>query len=513
MFKTGSEGQLVSPIPVWLKYVLLGFFAVAPVALYVASQFVTINEIAGAAILVAVTIAAVVNFEFGLMLLVVFLPFEPLLLKYIPAEFVLFFRLIPEAVIGALLIRGFVEARTRAEIIDPIRYSLFLLLGLSLISALLNRVEPVTAVIGLRQIFRFILLYQAAVLYGLNRRKVLITLSVVGAIAVFESVLGIIQALIGARLDSFLSAGGEIYLGQFRVSQGIEQVREEGRRVFATMGRYDQLGTFLSLVAASTLGFIYNGSEKVKRAALLLLFIILPGLFLSYSRASWFGFVLALIVVGVIIKRDKKVLAALMILVVGIAGYTFYKEVEVKRLLDEPEITPIQRLLEAFSERRLRAEYRDKGRVYYYIETPKALFPSYLLLGVGPGQFGGGAAALLHNTQAYDELNLPFGIYTTEGHVDSNWLSLLGELGILGLAAFASVFILLIIFSRRILKDEKSGWLERSLALGLIGATFCFMFMGFLATNFEVRTLAPYYWLLAALTVITYYNRESITDQ
>ena len=478
-----------------------------PLALYIASQFVSFSSIVGIAVLLCAAAVAAFNFELGLTILVLFLPFEPFLLKFVPAGFVVFFRLIPESIIAALFVRSLVQARVKGVVIsdsDPIRISLFLMLGFSVISIIVNRVEPVVAAVGLRQIFRFILLYEACVLYGLKTKSVLKILGIVAVLAAFESGLGVLQAIVGNRLDNFLQTGGEFYVGELRVSQNIEQVREQGRRVFATMARYDQLGTFLALIASAAIGFVYQGSHKIKRYALVLLLLVLPGIFLSYSRSSWFGFLLALIVTAIIIKRDKKVLAALLILIAVLAGYTSYREVEVRRLIDEPQFSPFERLLEAFSQKRWREEYRNKGRFYFLPETPKALFPDHILLGVGPGQFGGGAAAALHNTKGYDELNLPYGLWGSAGVVDSNWASILGEVGILGAAAFASIFVLLILFSRRILIDERAGWLDKSLALGLIGATVCFVFMAFLGTNFENRTLAPYYWLLAALTVVSY---------
>ena len=267
------------------------------------------------------------------------------------------------------------------------------------------------------------------------------------------------------------------------------------------MGRYDQLGTFLALVSAAALGFMYYAKDKVRKYATLVLLLSIPTMMLTYSRASWFGFLLAVIVCAIFIQKDKKVLAGLLTLVVLLGGYIGFKEVEVRRLIDEPSVSPINRLLEAFSERRLRSEYTGKGRLYFIIETPGAVLAHSPFVGVGPGQFGGGAAALLHNTSGYDELNLPFGVYGTEGQIDNNWMSIFGETGVLGLLAYLAMFVTLLVFSRRVLKSEQSTWLAKSLALGLIGATLSFVFQGFLGTYFEMRTLAPYYWLLAALTV------------
>ena len=504
------NGQLISPIPRGFRYFILGAILVLPIALYIGVQFLTWSEIFGSLLVLFVVTLTLFSFQSGLMLLLAFLPFEPLLLKFVPADISFFFRLIPEAIIYSLFLVAAVRAaiyknirdESRKKVNNPLIFALFLLAGLSLISALVNRVDPIVTAVGVRQIFRFIILYVALTWSGLKNRQIMLVLGLVAAVAALESALGLLQAAVGSSLDALLYTGREFFVGRFRVAQEIFQVRTEGSRVFATMGRYDQLGTFLSLVAAAALGFVYRAAEKYKKYALLLLLIILPALFLTYSRASWFGFLLGLIVVAIIIQRDKKVLAALMIVLVSLVGYTAFREIEVRRLIDEPSVSPMHRLLEAFSERRLRSEYTGKGRVYFIIETPPAVLRTSPLLGMGPGQYGGGAAALLHNTAGYDELNLPFGVYGTEGQVDNNWMSLLGELGLLGVLVYLSIFISLILFSRKVLKDPRSTWLGKSLALGLIAATVSFAAQGFLGTYFEMRTLATYYWLLAGLTVV-----------
>ncbi len=508
-----QNGNLVSPIPRSFRYLILGILVVLPVLLYVGLQFLTWPEIFGCLMLLAAAATALLSFEAGLVLLVIFLPFEPLMLKFIPSDVALFFRLIPETIIYTLLVCGLIKAAKRGQTSiaatgpisvkrNPIAFVLFLLAALSLISILVNRVDPIVAAVGLRQIFRFLLLYVAVVWYGLTNKQIILMAGLLAGLAVFESLLGLLQAGAGSKLDAWFYTGREFFVGRFRVAQEIFQVRAEGSRVFATMGRYDQLGTFLSLVGAAALGFAYRAAEKYKKYALLLLLIVLPALFLTYSRASWFGFLLGLVVVAIFIQKDKKVLAALLVLIVSLVGFVAFREIEVRRLIDEPSVSPMHRLLEAFSERRLRSEYTGKGRVYFIIETPPAVLKTSPLVGMGPGQYGGGAAALLHNTAGYDELNLPFGVYGTEGQVDNNWMSLLGELGLLGVLVYLSIFISLILFSRKVLKDPRSTWLGKSLALGLIAATVSFAAQGFLGTYFEMRTLATYYWLLAGLTVV-----------
>lgn len=502
-----SKGKIISPVPDWARFLIVAFLLALPIALWVAWQFVNLTIILGVAFLLFVALIGFISFKTALSLLVVFLPLEPLVVKFIPADFALYFRLVPEVIILSLFIVGFTKFlrnKNLPRVNNPIVLPLFIFAGICVLSILVNRVDPLIAGVGLRQLFRFFALSLAVYFYGFTRKDILKLVTLVAVIAFFESALGLVQAVLGAQIDALLQTGKDLYIGRFQVAREFFQNRSPGERVFATMGRYDQLGTFLSLVAAVSLGFIYEAKEKVKKYSLLLLIVILPTLLLTYSRASWFGFILGLILVAIFIKKDKKVLAILLILITAVVSYVGIREIEVRKLTDEAEVSPINRLLEAFSAKRLRGEYTAKGRLYFLIETPPAILQDSPVLGVGPGQFGGGATTLTHNTEAYDKLNLPFGVYGVEGTIDNNWMSIFAETGILGLLAYIFIFVAVLRFARKAYRDPDSDWLARSFSLGLMAATMGFILQGFLGTYFEVRTLAPYYWLTFALAVLSY---------
>src|SRR3989338_680300 len=233
---------IVSPVPQWLKFMALVLLLSLPFILYVSIQFFSIWQIIGCLILLSLTVTSLTSFYPALFFLILFLPLEPLLLKYISPELVVFFRLIPETIIFSLFAKGLLAGDKKVRK-DPIIYSLIILSAVIISSALINQVEPINAVFGIRQLLRFILLYEALVLFSLDRERIKNVIWLVALIAAFEALLGLAQAVWGTGLDAILSTGNEVYLGNFRISQEIVQVREEGRRVFATMGRYDQLGT------------------------------------------------------------------------------------------------------------------------------------------------------------------------------------------------------------------------------------------------------------------------------
>lgn len=449
---------------------------------------------------------SVLLFAFGrplwiLFFLLCYLPFEPWLLGLVPDQIYLLVRYFSEALIYLLLARTVWQlVRERRFLDTPLNVPVLCLLGVALLSWLFNLVPIEVAAVGLRQIFRFVLLY--FIVIGLNpsvlwmRRFVFCLIVLAGG----QAVLGILQVLIGAPLDAFLSPeSAPRFWGEIQVTSGGAQVWEYGRRVFGTLGRYDHLGTFLSVWLLVGSGLLYEG--KKNRLVLLALLVGLLALVFTYSRASWFGFLAGIIVIGLWLKKDRRVayglgIGAVMLIILLIVG-----RFQVSVLHDTPSQTLSERVLEVFSRARFEGEYYGLGRLFFVVATVTEILPSSPILGVGPGQYGGGAAAALYRTTAYDRAGIPFGIYGSEGYIDNNWFSLLGELGILGLAVYLWIFWRLFKSALSLWQKSSEAW-TKGLALGFIGVLAAVGLEAFLGTYLEVRTLGPYLWVLGGVIAV-----------
>ena len=146
-------------------------------------------------------------------------------------------------------------------------------------------------------------------------------------------------------------------------------------------------------------------------------------------------------------------------------------------------------------------EYYGLGRVFWAIQTPLVVVPASPIVGFGPGQFGGGAAAALGNTHVYDRLGLPFGVFGTEGYVDNNWFSIWGEVGTFGLVLLIWMFIALFKYAKDLYYNSKDPF-TRALAIGFAALVVGVTFNGFTSTLFEIRTLAFYFWMYAGFVVV-----------
>lgn len=453
--------------------------------------------------LVAIWVA-IMSPAYLILVVAILLPLEPFLLKFVPDEIYLPARFFSEGLIYLLalvaVIRVVMGKRRVPRTPLDVPFVLFLLAALA--SAIINFVPPTVAVLGVRQIIRFIILYYAVVTLGPAEKFLKRTLAVLFGVVLFEAALGIIQYASQGALDPILIPGERKFFESIQLTIGTIQFFAPGSRVFATLGRYDQLGTFLVFFMLLAVGFLYERLTPRDRGIFYwLLALGLPALLFTFSRASWFGFLIGLIVIAIILKRDKWVLS---ILAGGLAAIVVYAAVNglvVKYIVEYPEQTFVERFLETFSVERFRNEYYGLGRTFFLVQTPLVVIPSSPIFGVGPGQYGGGAAAAMGRPAKYDEIGIPFGIFGTEGFIDNNWFSLWGEIGTLGLLLYAMMFLALLRTALRVARSAHESW-ARGLALGYVGALAAVTFQAFLGTYLEVRTLAFYLWLVGAYLVI-----------
>ncbi|MFH1597744.1 MAG: O-antigen ligase family protein [Patescibacteria group bacterium] len=463
---------------------------------------------------VLLVFAAVIKPHYVVFILAVYTPFEPFLLKFVPDEIYVFARYGLEGLIYLLALvvlwRVLIGQGSLKKTAIGLPFVLFLIV--LVVSASINFISLESSVLGIRQIVRFIILYLVIVNLRLDTKFIKKLVYIMLALVVIQSLIGISQYLSDGRLDSFLLPSAKKQYGTLLLTSGTDQFWAEGQRVFATMGRYDQLGTFLAFFGLLAVGLLYQNKKFQKQNKLLIVLTLgIICLLLTYSRASWFGFALGLLLIGAFIKRDKKVILGFVFLILVFFFYLIGSGLLVHRLTDQPETSLAERFYEAFSYERWRGEYYGLGRLYFIVQTPLKVVSTYPLFGVGPGSYGGGAAASLHNTEVYEELGLPFGIFGNSGHIDNNWMSLWGETGTLGLIIYVWMLLAIYIFVYKVFKLSNSKF-TKGLSLGFLGALLAVTFQAFLGTYFEVRTLGLYLWLIAGLITVLAYQ-EGLTKK
>lgn len=462
------------------------------------------------AILLAIgmTILALRKVEYGVLLLAVYTSLEPFLLKFVPDDLYLFMRYGGEVFMLALVLILFFKKLHERDFkfkLTPADLPLLSFVLISLISMLFRTVGPAyVGILELRQLLRYVILYYL-VIYAKPRQAFIKTIIHVMLLMLFmESSVGLAQAVIGAPADAFLLPGKRRGFPALEIPYAV-QFWASGQRVFATFGRYDLLGIFMSFFGLIALGLVYEIKKKQYRQWLwLLLIAIMPTLILTYSRMSWLGFMAGALVIGIWLKRDRRLIIGLATIVIAMVSYVSLfvtaNSLNISRITDQPKMAVAERVLEMFSLRSLKWGYRGYGRPYFIVNTVTRVVKNYPILGVGPGQYGGGVAYALHLTDRYDEFAMPFGIQDISGQIDNNWFSIWGETGTLGLIAYAGIVLALARYSYFVWRRSVDPW-TRGLALGYMGALTAVTLQNFLGPYFEARTLSLYFWMVGGLVV------------
>lgn len=453
---------------------------------------------------IAILVLSFFKPTWSLAFLLVYLPFEPFLLKWISDDVYLYARYFSELLVYLLVAVVFwkiVSGQIKWSQ-SPIDIVFLLFIIVLLASAVINFVPATYAILGIRQIIRFMLLFFVTIYLQPSKQWMKTLLYLLFIIVGFQVLLGIGQVFFGEVLDGFLLPSQAHTYGDIQLTAGVAQFWDHGQRIFGTLGRYDQLGTFMAFFMLLLVSLLYEPRiRKYRSWFVLLLCASIPILAMTYSRSSWFGFILGALFISIWAKKDKRVLWSVGIAIAVILLYLAISGLIVSNLWDVGDQSIIERFFEAFSYERWRGEYYGLGRMYWIVQTIITVVPAAFLFGHGPASYGGGAVSALGNTTAYDKLGLPFGVYGTDGYIDNNWFSLWGESGTIGLILYLVLYGTLFFMCIRVWKKSKSAF-TRSLALGVASAMIAVALNAFLATFLEVRTLAPYVWVFTALVFV-----------
>ena len=513
---------MVNPRTLWARategehsILLFGAFCVTLGALIVAQSFFSPGAVLTCVLGIAFLILSVLRPTWTIAFLAVFLPFEPFLLKFIPDDIYVFARYFSEVLVYllALVTLWRVVSGKIKRVPTPIDVPMVFFLIILLASTLINSVPVSIALLGARQILRFILLYYIVIHLAPPTVFLRRLTYVLFGIAVFQSLLGLAQVVFGAPLDQFLLPAEMRTFGDITLTEGVEQFWDPGSRVFATLGRYDRLGNFLYLFLLFGVGLLYEPTVRKHRKELWWLFALgVPALLLTFSRASWFGFLLGFLFIAIAIRRDRRVMTAFLSFLLVAIGYLGLSGLNVRFITETSGQTLVERFYETFSYARWRGEYYGLGRVFWLVQTPLAVIPASPLFGFGPGQFGGGAAAALGNARVYEQLGLPFGVFGTGGYIDNNWFSLWGETGTLGIVFYVWMFIALFRTAIRTYRVSPDPF-TRAMAIGFAAILIAVSFNAWLSTILEIRTTAFYLWLYGGIVFLLERRKQETANR
>ncbi len=294
----------------------------------------------------------------------------------------------------------------------------------ALVSALVNAVPATVAAAGVGVTLDGIALFYLVRMVGPNERFLRRAVGVFVGIMVVAAVLAIAQVVLAPDLLGFRAFAGDF---------------GEGGRSTAFFGNPNQLAPLLAMAMPFPLLALPHVSLRRDRIALLVISVVLAIAFwITFSRAAWTAFLLALLLVTARFDRRALFLALTVgILALGIA-MAMPRNLAVR---DQPNYANSQdpNVVDA-TLGRLGAIGSGNDLRVIFLREGLQVAEQNLMLGVGPGRYGG-AAANVFGSPVYSRYGISLhGFHTVHDY----WLHLLVEVGVLGVSAVLAAMALVL---------------------------------------------------------------------
>ena len=411
--------------------------------------------------------AGILPVKVAIWFLVLFVPISLYVAVYIPAV-----TLLSDGVLLGAAVILLIETKAKgwAFRATPLDLPIAAFILVALISAVLNGESAKIWVLGMRAYLEFAVLYfiaAAAPLTEGDRRQLIQGLLL----------MGVLMAFVGVAQHFLRIATPAAWTEAISAAQGITT------RVPGTMGNPNTYAGYLVLLVAL---FAAVASERVplwlRTMAIAGLLLGLGATLFTYSREALLALAAAGVVIGLV--GDRRLLVA----VVGLG---------LLAMLADPKV--VQHLAFGFSSTYSQVSL-SYGRLYFWLKS-FPLIASHLWFGVGPGLFGGSVAFDFHSL-----VELRYGLESMST-VDSQWIQLAAETGILGVLAILWLLVGMIKMAVTVFRRETDP-LWRALALGSAAGTVGFMIQAVFAGLLEVHQVVLVLWLVAGLTAWRWRQQE-----
>ncbi|MCL5960464.1 MAG: O-antigen ligase family protein, partial [Chloroflexi bacterium] len=422
-------------------------------------------------------------------------PFELFLIKWLPEMAGTVVRYGSEALLLLSLVAIVLYRLQQRRFLKrtPLDIPLLFFVGFAVLSALLNGIRSEVALLGLRILLRYVVLYYLVVNISLSRERVVFLLRGLLVVAFIVAMVGVLEGFVGDPAHEFLSVS-EIRLGEVAlrsVSSGASTGRF--RFVFSTLGRYDALGTYLVVftVLAGTLGYHFPHLRRWLVSALIVFGLSLA---MTYSRQSWLAVYMAGLAFAFLVRKRHPWGVPLLLsfpVILVLIGLSFSHLLRFfPGSLDE--VSLIERALEPLSPQYQEVSLYQGGRMFVIRFVGERIMQQAPWLGFGPGRFGNLTAEFFgENAVELVTDNMAQASLVN----DVNWIVVLGQYGALGTAAFLWMHVSMLYFAWRTHHRNKDPLL-RAVALACILCIVSAFVLGFTGPNLEQRAFSAYVWLV-----------------
>lgn len=452
-----------------------------------------------------------IRFSSLVFLLLIYIPFETLILKYLPVsdDTYTYLRYAFEIYIYILFLSVIVLriSRNKLPVSTPIDFPLIIFIGLAFINTWIQGSSFTDSIIGMKSTFRFVLIFYIIVNTGFSASSVKWALLAVIFIAGIQAVLSFQQHFYG--IDSFwiprpttLQVGSRVYNFKI-VTQGDAGGLEQGA-VIGTFGDSALLGNFLVIAVMLIVPFLF-GLYRMNifwKAVLLLLYILcVISLFFTYSRGSAVIGVLIIPFMMYISGKHKQLLkSALIFCLLILPIVLFYTSDYFKHGgYFNPKfkyVDPLSNVATLFT-----PEYANNtlqhSRGWVILNIGGNLLHSFTPLGYS-------ADAEFALTKIFDKqlgVTSPFKNYFIVN--DVYWISFIAYYGFLGLGIFLYILFRLFFIARFVWRNTKEQ-IFKVVAVSTMTLLIVSVPYSFIIATFTFRSFGIYFWFLAGITMLEY---------
>jgi len=439
--------------------------------------------------------------------LAVFMPFENVVLRYVPGSDQLYVasRFFSESLLyltfGFLVFRRVIERKGLRK--TPIDAWVAAFVFVALLAILINRSPLSGALVNLRSQLRYMVLFYLAANLDITPEQIRRLVHIIVAIGVLQVLIGVLQLVAGSYINPFLlPRETAIQVAGFSRGFRLLQDSREIGSIFGTLG--DTL--FFSLFILTVL-FIYLGHTKRLRtidAALVLAFFL--AINYAFTRAVVFASLLLL----VLFLRTKyglnRVLTislfALPTVLIGLSllASLYPSGIRFVNPLKE-RVSIVENIVGVFNTDYFRRAQQQ--RLGALLGIPPTVILNRPIFGYGPDEET--TIGRLNNSRPSYLLRS----VVKQGFEDVYWVALLSYYGIAGISALAMLFLVLYREARKIYTrcSEES---IKGLALGVTCMVGVTPFLLFFYRVLEFRSFSFYFWLWTGL-LFGVYCRSKIT--
>ncbi len=467
-----------------------------------------------------------------ILFLVVFIPFEDFILKFLPVSDRLYFyaRFLSELFIYILfaiiivqkLIKGISFFKT------PLDLPIVIFFGIALMSAIVNKANVFESITSIRPVIRYIILFYLIVNINITLTRANTIIRYFIYVGTAQLTIGIVQFLSRGAIDNFLKPrSSEIDIGGVTKDYALLSGREIGS-IYGTTGDTVLFATFMTLFLILIISKMYIANHQVikydkaylvksssKKTNVMLSILILGTIIaiaLSYVRICFISAVMIVLAYSLLkfYKRKKKrigmilILISLLIPIISI-NINFFKDFGGPQYAGNDrqiQQSVVDNITGVFTEKYI--SIAKKQRLGALTGIPLTVIYNKPFLGYGPDQL------LTIENLNNSPTSFLTKVWTKEGFKDVYWVAIMAFYGVAGLSTMIWTFYRLYRWAKIIyIRTQKK--VIKEISLSVLAITLVTVFLLFFNRTIEFRIYSLYFWLFPGL-MFNLYSQEKLTS-